>query len=325
MRVKGFLGTALWPFATSLATQRLIGKSQGLVLTFHYIGSPVLRGVGDDLFMPLPEFRRVLDFISARLHPLAPAEFLRRMSEGTLPERATMITFDDCLHDTCAKALPELSKRGMAAAFFCCPGLISADRTVPSLELMWICASARAGDYRVRGAEVRITDHASRIAAYHGLWPELLRCPSRQHSAFLAQLREEFAVRAETPRSLRVAHWSLLASLDAEGMLVGNHTMLHSTVTADGLPQFEDDVALAFNLIERRMGQRPRVFCYPYGRKADQAGTEEALKNTGAEFAFVTQGGIANPRRSGLLNLHREDASYSASATKLAPLLALVR
>jgi peptidoglycan/xylan/chitin deacetylase (PgdA/CDA1 family) len=324
-RVKGFLGTALWHFPTSLATQRLIGKDQGLVLTFHYIGSPVLSGVGDDLFMPLPEFRRVLDFISARLHPLPPLEFFRRLQEGTLPERATLITFDDCLHDTCVKALSELSKRGLAAAFFCCPGLIAADRTVPSVELMWICASARTGEHRVRGDEFRISDHASRLAAYQRLWPELLRCPSRQHAALLAQLREEFGIRAEVPRSLRVAHWNTLASLDANGMLVGNHTMLHSTVTADGLPQFEDDVALAFNLIERRLGERPRVFCYPYGRKQDQAATEEMLQKLGTEFAFVTQGGIASPRRSGVLNLHREDASYSANATKLAPLLAFLR
>jgi peptidoglycan/xylan/chitin deacetylase (PgdA/CDA1 family) len=324
-RVKGFLGTALWPFPTSLATRRLIGKDQGLVLTFHYIGSPVLRGVGDDLFMPLGEFRRVLDFISARLRPLPPLEFFRRLREGTLPERATLITFDDCLHDTCVKALSELSKRGLGAAFFCCPGLIAADRTVPSVELMWICATAHPGEYPVLGGDVKITDHASRITAYQRFWPELLRRGSRQHAAFLGRLRDDFGIRAEVPRSLRVAHWNTLSSLDSSGMLVGNHTMLHSTVTADGLEQFEDDVALAFNLIERRLGDRPHVFCYPYGRKADQEGTEDVLKRLGAEFAFVTQGGIANPRRSGLLNLHREDASYSANATKLAPLLAFLR
>src|SRR3954462_2180472 len=70
MHIKGLLGTALWPFPTSLTTRCLIRKDQGLVLTFHYVGSPVLRGVGEDLFMPLSEFRRVLDFIAARLQPL---------------------------------------------------------------------------------------------------------------------------------------------------------------------------------------------------------------------------------------------------------------
>ena len=332
MQIKGLLGAALWPGPTSLATQCLIRKDQGLVLTFHYIGSAVLRGVGEDLFMPLPEFRRVLDFIKTRLTPLAPADFFRRLGDGTLPERATLITFDDCVQDTVTKAVPELAKRGLSACFFCCPGLIAADRTIPCLELMWMCASARPGNYRVRArygdpalTSLHIGDHDSRIAAYRALWPELLRCPSRQHTALLAQLREDFGIEPGIPRSLRLADWKDLASIRSSGMLVGNHTMLHSTVTADGMDQFEVDVSLAYALIERRMGAGPRVFCYPYGRKVDQQGTEEVLRKIGTDFAFVTQGGIASRRRTGLLNLHREDASYSANATKLAPLLAFLR
>ena len=332
-RVKGLLGTTLWPFPTSFATRRLIRDGQGLVLTFHYIGAPILRGVGEDLFMPLPEFRRVLDFIAAHLHPLAPSEFLRRLGEGTLPERATLITFDDCLHDTCASAFPELAGRGLTACFFCCPGLMAHDRGVPSLELMWMCASATPGEYRVRPSvadtpalRLSIDDHTSRVDAYSRLWPELLRSPSRSHAALLAGIRADFGFDAPLPRGLRLADWNTLSTLDAAGMMIGNHTMLHSTVTADGIDQFEADVALAFDMIERRIGPRPRVFCYPYGRKVDhEQGAEQILKKLGAEFAFVTQGGIANPRRSGVLNLHREDASYNVSATKLAPLLAFLR
>jgi peptidoglycan/xylan/chitin deacetylase (PgdA/CDA1 family) len=309
--LKSLLGSALWPFPTSLASRCLIRKDQGLVLTFHYIGSPVLRGVAEDLFISLREFRRVLDFIAARLHPLSPSIFLKRLNEGTLPERATLITFDDCLHDTVVQAMPELTRRGLTAAFFCSPGLIGAGRTIPSLELMSICAAS---------------DRPQPATEYARLWPELLRCPSTEHPKLLQRLRQEFDVEGPVPLNLRLARWNTLAELDAAGMLVGNHTMLHSTITADGPAQFEADVALAYDILEQRIGPRPRVFCYPYGRKADQGqGAEEILRKLGTEFAFVTQGGIANPRRSGVLNLHREDASYSVSATKLAPLLAFLR
>jgi peptidoglycan/xylan/chitin deacetylase (PgdA/CDA1 family) len=309
--LKSLLGTALWPFPTSLATRCFIRKDQGLVLTFHYIGTPVLRGVAEDLFIPIREFRRVLDFIASRLNPLSPGEFLGRLNEGTLPERATLITFDDCLHETVVQALPELTKRGLTACFFCSPGLMAADRTVPSLELMSICASARRPDP---------------VADYQRLWPELLRCPSSGHTALLQRMRQDFGVDGSVPLNLRLARWNTLAALDAVGMLVGNHTMFHSTITADGPGQFEADVAGAYDAIERRLGRRPRVFCYPYGRRVDQSqAAEDILRRLGTDFAFVTQGGIASPRRSGLLNLHREDASYTASATKLAPLLAFLR
>ena len=281
------------------------------MLTFHYIGTPVLGGVAEDLFISLQEFRRVLDFIATRLNPLAPPVFLQGLHEGTLPERATLITFDDCLHETVVQALPELTRRGLTACFFCSPGLIESERTVPSLELMSICADSRRPDP---------------AADYRRVWPELLRCPSLQHPVLLRRIRQDLGVETPVPLSLRLAGWNALSTLDAAGMLVGNHTMLHSTITADGPRQFESDVALAYDAIERRLGARPRVFCYPYGRQADQGGgAEEILRKLGTEFAFVTQGGIASPRRSGLLNLHREDASYSVHATKLAPLLAFLR
>jgi peptidoglycan/xylan/chitin deacetylase (PgdA/CDA1 family) len=262
--------------------------------------------------MPLPEFRRILDFVRSRLTPLAPGEFLERMRLGTLPRRATLLTFDDCLHDTVIRALPEFTARGLTGCFFACPGLIDAQRTVPSVELMWMCAQAQPPE--------------TRMAAYRRLWPELLRRPSREHAAWLAGVREELGAARSLPRAWRPASWNLLAALEEYGMLVGNHTMWHSTVTADGEAQFERDAGQAYEALERRLGRRRRVFCYPYGRRADQVqGTEEALRRLGTEFAFVTQGGIASPRRGGCLNLHREDASYSAEATKLAPLLAFLR
>jgi peptidoglycan/xylan/chitin deacetylase (PgdA/CDA1 family) len=337
MHVKSLLGTVLWPFATSIASRRFLRRDQGLVLTFHYIGGPVLRGIGEDLFMPIAEFRRVLDFIAAQLTPLPPAVFFRGLREGTLPERATLITFDDCPQDTVVQALPELTKRGLAGCFFVSPGLIASGRTVPSLELMALCAHAPKGDHQIslvwaddssspRTARIVIEDEDSRRAAYRRLFPDLLACPSRCHAALLRQIRAGLGLESDYSFRLRLANWSALSALHANGMLIGNHTMLHSTVTADGIGQFENDVALAYDLIERHIGPQPRVFCYPYGRKVDQpAAAERALADLGTEFAFVTQGGIARPKRSGWLQLHREDASYSANAAKLAPLLAFFR
>ncbi len=329
--MKSLLGTALWPFPASLASRWLLGREQGLVLTFHYIGSPVLAGVGEDLFLPPEEFRRALDFIARHLAPLPPVEFLERLAAGTLPPRATLITFDDCLHETVTQAEMELRKRGLAACFFACPGLMAEGRTVPSLELMWMCAQARPGQYRVRtgadgAAEIAIGDHASRLAAYARLWPALLGTASHGHAALLGGMREDFGLSGGPPACLRVANWQTLETLDGHGMLVGNHTMLHSTVTADGAARFEADAALAYELLEERIGRRPRVFCYPYGRRADQAQpAEDALRRLGTQFAFVTQGGVASARRSGCLGLRREDASYSAKAARLAPLLAFLR
>jgi peptidoglycan/xylan/chitin deacetylase (PgdA/CDA1 family) len=328
MHVKGLLGKALWPLATSMASRLLIRKSQGLVLTFHYIGRPILPGVAEDLFISKFEFRRVLDFISERLTPLPPNAFLEGLRQGTLPRRATLITFDDCPHDSVAEAFPELNRRGLSACFFVNPGLIAAGRVLPSVELMCLCAATPAGDYRVRvnpPVRIQIRDDLSRAAAYRCLWPLVLACPSPFHPALLRRIREDLGVQKDLTHSQRLAGWDALVELDAGGMLIGNHTMFHSTAAADDIRQFEFDVAQAYDAIERRLGCKTRVFCYPYGRIEERrSGAEAVLRALKTEFAFLTRGGIADPR-CGCLNLRREDASYSAEATKLAPLLACLR
>ncbi len=109
-------------------------------------------------------------------------------------------------------------------------------------------------------------------------------------------------------------------------MLVGNHTMFHSTVNADGIEQFTADVDAAYEALEARFGSSPRVFCYPYGRTVDAtAATTSRLRRMRTAWGFVTQGGSACASRTGPLNLRREQASYSAGAVKLAPLLATLR
>jgi len=328
-RIKGWIGAALWPYHARLAAELVLRNRRGLVLTFHNVGTPVLAGVAEDLFISDVEFGRVLDFITEHLTPLPPAVFLEGLRSGTLPARATLITFDDCCEQTVVKAFPELVRRNLTACFFVNPGLIASSRTIPSMELMGLCAAAPAGVCEVkidRSLRIEIGGAASRVAAYRRLWPRLLNCPSPCHPALLQQIRGSLRVEAVPTTECSLAGWRLLKMLDEAGMLIGNHTMFHSTVAADGVSHFGREVAEAYRSIEEHLGVKARVFCYPYGRVEDSGPVaEEVLRGLGTDFAFVTQGGVAAPHRSGHLNLHREDASYSAEATKLAPLLACLR
>jgi peptidoglycan/xylan/chitin deacetylase (PgdA/CDA1 family) len=296
---------------------------------FHYIGTPVLSGVGSDLFLSRDEFAKILDFVSSRLCPLDPDQFLLRLRDGTLPKGATLLTFDDCTQQTVDQALPELVARQLKACFFANAGLIDAGRTVPCLELMNLCAKCPPGRYQVRlpkPLSLEISGDASRADAYRLIWPDVIACPSRKHVEVLESLREDLGVNRDLPEDLRLASWQSLDRLHNAGMLVANHTLFHSTVHADGPVQFIADVAQSYDALEARFPSSYRVFCYPYGRALDAtAETAALLKTLGTDYAFVTQGGVARADRSGLLNLRREGAVYSAGSTKLAPLLAVIR
>jgi peptidoglycan/xylan/chitin deacetylase (PgdA/CDA1 family) len=325
---KATLGKMLWPFLGSAASRLLFRGNRGLILMFHYIGDPVLAGVGEDLFLKRAEFAKILDFVRAKLRPLDPHAFLTGMRNGTLPPGATLLTFDDCAERAVVEGLPELVSRDLKACFFANPGLIDTGRTVPALELMDLCRRVQPGRYELHLPErvsIDITGDESRARAYRLLWPRILACPSRKHVVLFASIRETFGVR-ELSRSVRLASWAQLESLHAAGMLVGNHTMLHSTVQADGVDQFSADVAEAYQIFESRFGSSDRVFCYPYGRAVDATSAATAsLSALHTDYGFVTQGGIACAEKTGLLNLRREEAAYSVGAVKLAPLLAAVR
>ena len=334
--LKTAIGHTLWPL-TNLLARRHVGGRRGLILTFHYVGDPILSGAADDLFLSRRVLTKVLDFVLSRLSPLSPLEFLERLSSGTLPHSATMLTFDDCTRDAVTEALPELESRGLSACFFVCPALIEQRRSVPSLELMDACARAPEGEHRIRMAgfvqEDRrsefafgIRDAESRNTAFRTLWPILFATPSSQHKAWLDGLRAQFGIDSTKPHTYPLADWNELARLHERGMWIGSHTMLHSTIAADGAEQFAADVAAAYESLDARFPSARKIFCYPYGRPVDA--TDKAsliLEREGTEFAFVTQGGRALPERDGHLRLRREDAAYSLGAAKLAPLLALVR
>jgi peptidoglycan/xylan/chitin deacetylase (PgdA/CDA1 family) len=330
---KSTLGEMLWPSLGRAASRFLFRGKRGLILMFHYIGQPVLAGAGEDLFLTRAEFARILDFVRAKLCPLDPQAFLAGMRSGTLPPGATMLTFDDCTERAVVEGLPELVSRDLKACYFANPGLIDAGRTVPALELMDLCRNARSGRYQLRLTDrpsneitnIEISSEESRALAYRILWPKVLACPSRGHAGLLASIRETFGVRELSP-DVRLASWSHLESLHSAGMLIGNHTMLHSTVQADGVDQFTADVAEAYRIFESRFGTSARVFCYPHGRAVDATSAATAsLSALGTDYGFVSQGGIACAAKTGLLKLRREEAAYSVGAVKLAPLLAAVR
>lgn len=326
--LKATLGHALWPSLTTRIA-RHFRNGRGLILTFHYIGDTPLPGVLDSLFLPEDEFAKILDFIAGELEPLPPLQFVRHLSENTLPPRATLITFDDCTRETVMAAGRELQKRDLAAFWFACPGLIDAGTTIPSLDLLQCCMEAQPGAYTIefdeRAIELTISDLKSRALAHKKLWPLLFQTASRLQVGFLQTLRNALGL-SRTSSWFQLANWDELRVLSGCGMYIGNHTYLHSTVVADGIEQFKCDLETAYTRLQSEVPQSHRIFCYPYGRRIDATrSTRDCLKHLNTEYAFVTQGGIASKQDGDYLNLRREDASYSLEATKLAPVLALVR
>jgi peptidoglycan/xylan/chitin deacetylase (PgdA/CDA1 family) len=315
-----------------------IGGETGLILMFHYIRPPIFSGVSDDLFLLKNDFEQILDLLVESFHPLVPEEFFERLNAGGLPRRAILLTFDDGSVDGVTTALPALQKRDLKACFFVCPELINRGDLPPTQKLALMIGQARANHYKLSYTsrlsktvnlphEITFDNHQSRVKAYYKLHPSIRKMHSLEHPVFFDYLADLFDVK-DVPISsdFRLATWLELQQLTDAGMLVGNHTLTHSTISADGPLQFKQDVASAFEQLEPFQATSLKLFCFPYGRKEDV--TDEAmsiLREQNVNFALATQGGIASLRHSPRWSLRRESVSYSRAHFMLIPLIVWLR
>jgi peptidoglycan/xylan/chitin deacetylase (PgdA/CDA1 family) len=302
---------------------------------FHYVRPPILQGVSEDLFVSPHQFAQLLDFIVEHFHPLEPEEFFDRMKANQLPKRAVLLTFDDGSIDNVTIALPELQRRNLKACFFICPRLIDT-QTLPSTQkLAVMLAKAQPGHYEFSyplretisldlPKEIVIDTYQSRVDVHNKVHPVIRKIHSHKHIIFFDYLSDLLGVSNEDVNAdFRLATWEELSRLVNADMLVGNHTLYHSTISADGAEQFEEDVALAFEQLEPLRRISFKVFCFPYGRKVDAS--EEAIKilqQQQVDFALATQGGIASPQHSSQWSLRRESVWHSIAHFKLMPVLA---
>ncbi|MFN8528516.1 MAG: polysaccharide deacetylase family protein [Anaerolineae bacterium] len=332
---KAAVGETVAPLAATLLTPRL-GSSRGLILMFHYINTPLLPGMSDDLYIPRDEFGPLLDYLRRSLNVLPPMEFFQALLEDRLPARAATLTFDDGLRDNFSHALAELQSRRMSAAFFVCPGLIEAGRTMPSVDVAYLCSSAKDGEYPLAieldgqpaplQMNVSLTSPESRAITGKLLSRVLLKLPSRSHESAINQIRHTLNVHTPIPSIYQLATYEELQQMHDAGMVIGNHTMFHSTISADSLEQFGQDVALASQRLDGRFQYPMRIFCYPYGRPQDiTPASTKVLHDQAFDIGLLVQGGIADKALQNPLQLYREQLSYSLSASKAATFMAFAR
>ena len=104
---------------------------------------------------------------------------------------------------------------------------------------------------------------------------------------------------AEGPLAHRpLLGWEELATLGREGLEIGSHTVDHPDLTTREPAAARDEIGDSMETLERRLGERPLHFSYPYGRR--NADVIEAVTRAGYATAVgITPGlnGQAVPAR----------------------------
>jgi len=113
-----------------------------------------------------------------------------------------------------------------------------------------------------------------------------------------AEALDRFRRNARYARALPLADWDSLASLAADGVEIGAHTLTHRELSRLSGDELREEIAAPKAIIERRLGRPCASFAWPFGRST--AMSEEALAiahDAGYGAVFSSLRGTLEPGR----------------------------
>lgn len=251
--------------------------------------------------MDAARFSEVCRWVRAMFRVLPLDTAVRRLRDGTLPERALAITFDDGYADNCRVALPILKNLGLPATIFVSTGFLNGG-------CMWndiIVEACRLSDC----PHLDVADILPQASAV----PIPLRSPRERREALEALISA--AKYMEVDHRLKVVHsvadrlgvpvpTDLMMTADevrqlrSGGLQVGAHTVTHPILAELTLELMRREMKDSKDFLEDLLGEPVPLFAYPNGKLGDDydARAVSLARELGFEAAVTTTRGAASTR-----------------------------
>lgn len=262
------------------------------VLAYHEVDTP-------------ETFSEQLAYLKRHTHPIGLPELLRSLRTGMpLPDRSTLVTFDDGDRTIVDNALPALQKYELPAVAFVVTG------GVTSSEPFWWEEVKQLFGHGDRPAGFRGTTPGQLIT-----WLKMLPC-----SAMLEALNQLRATAGYPPLQARPRlQADHLGLLESNGVLIGNHSYSHLL-----LDRCSDDLVLeqigeAHDRLTEWLGHEPEAFAYPNGNIDERA--RLALLAQGYKAAFLFDHRLEDRIPPDPLAISRLRVNASSSVDRLALIL----
>lgn len=220
-------------------------------------------------------------------------EMLARAAEGSLPERAVAVTFDDGYADTLHTALPMLVTHDVPASIFVTTSTIERGGEFwwDALGRLLLAPASCDGRYAKWTVDDRETP-TDRHRLYRQLcaWLRGMTAAARQHAL------DELASRFDAPparssdRALTPAEVTALAT--QRTIQLGSHTHSHASLAILPLDGQRDEIMTGRRKLESWIGAPATTLAYPFGGAEDVPdGVAGVAHDAGVTLACTTQPG----------------------------------
>jgi peptidoglycan/xylan/chitin deacetylase (PgdA/CDA1 family) len=268
-------------------------RSRATILLYHRVNDE------DDPFFPalrVEHFVAQLEYLAChyRVEPLETV--LDWLEQGAPGPARVAITIDDGYPDTREQVLPVLERLGLPATLFLCTGPPETGHPVWIDRARGMLKHARGKALRlpeVGLADLPTDSKEARLRACGALLPRLKRLGPADIAQVLCRMEEQL-----NPGSDRQAllSWNDVQRLARGPVALGAHTHNHYLLAHLDDATIAAEITSSVELINARVGVRPRAFAYPNGDDGDYDGRcIPVFRSLGLRSALSSRHGLARP------------------------------
>jgi peptidoglycan/xylan/chitin deacetylase (PgdA/CDA1 family) len=274
-------------------------KNRLLILGYHGVSLDDEHLWNPELYVSPEHFRdRMTTLKEYGCNVLPLAEALQKLTDGALPPRSVVLTFDDGSYDFFQQAFPVIRELGWPVTVYLTSYYAGYNR--PVFDVMCSYLLWKGGGRVVDASGVvsgpkrfDLSCAEGRAAATTAIksFAREMKYSARDKDALLTRLAERLRLDYQAILSKRILHLlspAELAELAAAGVDIQLHTHRHYSPKQRGLFQSELEENRLF--IER-FSSPPRHFCYPSG--VYEPRSSAWLRELGVASAATTQPGLA--------------------------------
>jgi peptidoglycan/xylan/chitin deacetylase (PgdA/CDA1 family) len=272
-------------------------------------------------------FAEQMRFLKDARTPLPMGDFVKRLTDGTLPRSAVAVTFDDGYIDNLTAAKPILVETGVPATVFLSTGRLGKTEDfwwdeLARLILDWepaIKGSVKIADEFVKvelprlpkgmtPSKWRASDppRTERESLYLEIWSRLRKLGARERQEGMASARALFQVGPPDAGDLPMRPEDVSDLVAGSLVEVGAHTVTHQPLTTLTQSEQYNEVVNSRDACASLIGQPVEGFAYPHGDLNQSV--KDLVRKSGFRWACSTRAAAVNRSKFDLFDLPRLQA-----------------